>query len=210
MQQVDLKPTELGYVTATDVNSKTFYVQLCKFSNQELEKFNADVNEYCRRLVGSQTRVQDPKVNEIYCAKYSLDGNWYRCMMNSVSDDKKTCDVSFVDYGNREMVKLGDVMPVDFQANPFLSRQPFGITCGYPQGEQFDAQKTDHLFDSLQQNYLLIKIISRPSHSFCQVDIPMLAYNIPFWHLFYPELRERSKHRVKDPVSENTVETTES
>ena len=65
--------------------------------------------------------TQPPGVGCLICAKFSQDGAWYRAEVLETSADG--CRVRFIDFGNIEMVRLGDMAecPPEFVSFPILA-----------------------------------------------------------------------------------------
>lgn len=193
IEQVEVKRTELGFVTSINRQTRTFFVQFCKFSNAELVQFNQAVNGYGQNQ--SNESHQNVKTGSVCLAKFPTDNQWYRSIVLSRCKEKQTCSVVFIDYGNISNVPSTDVLKVSVTDLPIIERPSFGITC-YLQGcEGYDDKKANRLLDCLLNNYIMIKVLERQSSLQWKVDIPINAYNIPFWHMYMPELRDVCKHR---------------
>lgn len=53
-----------------------------------------------------------PKNGELVSAKFS-DNAWYRAKVRRVSPIKKEAEVTFIDYGNQDVVGFADIRPLD-------------------------------------------------------------------------------------------------
>lgn len=53
------------------------------------------------------------KAGQLCLARFSLDKSWYRAYVEKLHGMQAAYDVFFVDYGNREKVKDGDVRLID-------------------------------------------------------------------------------------------------
>jgi len=198
LAQVEVRRTELCYITAVYRPTRTFFTQFCKFSNQELVHFNHAINSFCLSIMASRASSNPdlalPKKvgrGETYCAKFSEDGSWYRALVLSRDKEHKRCTVLFVDYGNVETLSFSDLIEVQVSDLPIMERAPFGIPCFLKDSESFGKEKADHLLDCLNQNYVMVKVLERQVGLQWLVEIPKHAYNIPFWHLFTPELKAK-------------------
>ncbi|GAM23551.1 hypothetical protein SAMD00019534_067260 [Acytostelium subglobosum LB1] len=84
---------------------------------------NNDIEESLRALDldDASTANWSPKVGEMVRAKYSQDQKWYRAKVLAITG--KEVDILFHDYGNKDIVSLGDVKPLSgkFQVLPALS-----------------------------------------------------------------------------------------
>ncbi len=75
---------------------------------------------------GLPTLSRAPEAGEYLLARYSCDRNWYRCRVEAV-DGEGRADVTYVDYGNRELVCAEDLKPMPES----LARQhAFAVECG--------------------------------------------------------------------------------
>lgn len=52
------------------------------------------------------------KKSDIVVAKFSQDGQWYRARIDKMPANSKEVEVTFIDYGNKELVPLKDVAPL--------------------------------------------------------------------------------------------------
>lgn len=64
---------------------------------------------------------QDVKKGLVLCAKYSVDGAWYRARVVSIEAESASC--FFLDYGNTDCVALSDLVipPPKYLSVPFLA-----------------------------------------------------------------------------------------
>lgn len=60
-----------------------------------------------------------PKGGDFVSAKFS-DGAWYRAKIRRASPVKKEAEVTFIDYGNQDVVSFSNIRPLDprFRALP--------------------------------------------------------------------------------------------
>ncbi|GBM46846.1 hypothetical protein AVEN_254856-1 [Araneus ventricosus] len=66
-----------------------------------------------------------PKSGDFVCAKFSMDNSFYRARVENIVGNN--CDVTFVDYGNKETIPLSDIHPME---RKFMNYPQFGIECG--------------------------------------------------------------------------------
>jgi len=61
-----------------------------------------------------------PRGGELVSARFSGDGGWYRAKVRRSSPAKKEAELSFIDYGNQEIVSFSNIRPLDqkFRALP--------------------------------------------------------------------------------------------
>lgn len=190
MKEVTICETELAYITAVDTQSKTFFAQLCKNSNEDLIQFNKVVQKFCNdieeaRKAGDKKkdRPKEVKVGDVLCAKYPADRQWYRAAVLNVNQEAKTCSVMYIDYGNTETVSFRHLIEVDPEKFPTIIREPFGITCSLLE-EYIDGVGSNKILDVLKQTYLMLRMKAPQKDDSWKVTIPKHAYNVPFWRVF--------------------------
>lgn len=187
-EDLEVRRTELAFVTAINRKNKTFFAQFCKFSNEELEGFNAAINLYCREIFAGSDRgdanLSDLEPGYVCCAKYALDGCWYRSIVKSKSETDSSCKVTFIDYGNSSTVSIADIILANNTRLPIIKRAPFGVFCRYKSFGEPEDTEHKKLLSCLYQNYAMLKFLGDSSDQPHLVDIPIHAYNIPIWHTF--------------------------
>ncbi|KIV91408.1 hypothetical protein PV10_05951 [Exophiala mesophila] len=53
-----------------------------------------------------------PKVGELVAGKFTVDNEWYRAKVRRVDRDSKKVDVTYIDYGNSEMIPWSRLRPL--------------------------------------------------------------------------------------------------
>ena len=92
------------YVTHV-VSPSDFYIQSSSVEQQLTELADQLMEEYDN---GDGAPVlSDVTVGGVCCGRYSVDGSWYRAIVEDIKDD--TLHVRFVDYGNDDDVPRSDV-----------------------------------------------------------------------------------------------------
>lgn len=187
--------SEICCVTSTNLPTRTFFAQLCKFTTAELLKLDADVNDHCVKKLQVQPELRQKKIHrgDYVCAKYRQDGCWYRAQVldRFGNKDERTYQVQMIDYGNFQLNKPNEIMTVDPEELPCFGREPFGINCSILDSDTVDEEDVAAAFNSMLNDYLLINIINPANRLHYIVDIPKLCYNMPFWDKFDPETAER-------------------
>ncbi|KAK3090131.1 hypothetical protein FSP39_009383 [Pinctada imbricata] len=111
-------------VFVSHVNSlDSFYCQMSKHSG-ELDDVMAAIDEYCTS--GGAQGAGELKISTPCLAQYSADGGWYRATVLAVYPEE--ADVLFIDYGNREKVKQGNIYVIK---DEFLDLEPQAIHCTF-------------------------------------------------------------------------------
>lgn len=213
MQEVSMKRTELGFVTAIHRPTRTFFLQLCCNTNQDLLDFNENINNYCTKAKSVETKdSQESRLRkkahkgELICALFDGDQRWYRALILGRDKENKSYSVVFVDYGNVEIVGPDDLVFPDPKELPVIERCPFGTTCFIRGIEALDKDLSNFVLDCLKNNYVMVKLLERQSKVQWAVEIPKHAYNSPFWLL----MRNRgliSFNSIKEESGENNEET---
>lgn len=214
MNEIDLESTELGYVTAINPTTRTFFCQLTKFTNDELIEFNRKINNHCeliykyRKDNNDLTRAVPKKVHrgDIVCAKYSFDNCWYRAIVLNYDKATRKCALLFVDYGNMENNydhnELVEVRPDEINC---IERCPFGLTCFIKDLDQLTTKKVKVLLETLISNYVMVRIKDRQTSLQWLVELPENAHNASFLVIYKSGLenddiemgREESMHSGK-------------
>lgn len=208
LKEAQVEATELAYITATVKSENIFYAQQCKYTNKDLTDHNQAIHEYCKKNSGENGKILNPpdqvNVGDVFCIKYRQDNNWYRAQVKKCHQDRRECDVNFVDYGNLETEVgyeyLMRVSPRDLAA---IERAPFGIYCTLENSDKLDSAHQSLVLDCLEGEYILFKTLERLDSQHWRVDVPKLAYNTQFWLAY-----ERGKKKLRpDNVKEAHEET---
>ncbi|KAL8593195.1 hypothetical protein ACOMHN_009850 [Nucella lapillus] len=88
----------------------------------EIESVRSMLNEFCSTAPTLQNR---PEPGTIYGAKFSEDGEWYRCHVRNMSNNPEKVKIQYVDYGNCEDVKFKEMveLPAELSSvKPFASK----------------------------------------------------------------------------------------
>ncbi|CAH1773704.1 unnamed protein product [Owenia fusiformis] len=116
-----------GYVSYMTENG-LLYFQIIGPGLDRLEELMVKITDHYSKHTAASEFVSNPQVNQICCAKYSLDNNWYRAKITELLPDRQVA-VHFVDYGNSDIVPYhalremteenGHLKTLPFQAVPF-------------------------------------------------------------------------------------------
>lgn len=203
LNEVEVRSTELVYITSTNYEEGTFFAQQCKYTNQDLVGHNKKVHQFCKRKAETAltTLLKKVEVGEMICARYSVDGNWYRAAVVSCDDTTRRCRCSFVDYGNIEDVSYDDVLQVDAESLPTIQRAPFGFFCTMKGSETMDEIKRKHLLNCILNEYVLIRNQGQVKDNLWCVELPRVAYNTTFWISFQSGRSRNKDHATKSMQS---------
>ncbi|KAK7472782.1 hypothetical protein VKT23_000889 [Stygiomarasmius scandens] len=102
-------------VIISDVRTKNGFGFSVQILNTEgitsLEKLMRDFSLHHRGAVSIPSDFT-PKGGELVSAKFS-DGSWYRAKVRRSSPLKKEAEVTFIDYGNQDIVGFNNIRPLD-------------------------------------------------------------------------------------------------
>ena len=103
----EVPPCDPVDVYITHVTSPSdFYLQMASVENRLTELADSLVEVYDADN-SDELKLSNLVVGDLCCARYSVDGSWYRAVVESVAADKLS--VRFVDYGNSDEVSQADV-----------------------------------------------------------------------------------------------------
>lgn len=204
IEQANPGKTELAYVTSVHLPTMTFFAQLCKFPIQELTQFELDLESFCGKVISKREAGElkccvpsKIRQGDIYSAKYPGNQSWYRgVVIHEDPADENKCSILFLDYGNIDSISLEDIVQIDADELPIMRRQPFGISCFLKDSDKCDDEEAIRLLNSLKHSYVMIKVLEKQSSVQWMVDIPMVAYNTPFWNKFDPSLTRAHNNRA--------------
>lgn len=180
MAELQVCKTELAYVTGVDKEATAFFAQLCKFTNDELLQHNKQIHDHCKaKMKDKQTSISiNPKVGNVLCARYALDGCWYRVIVKSFDDENLECKVYFIDYGNIETISYSDLIEVSPTELSTIEHSPFGFYCRLENSDKYPDK--DKLLQALHEEYIMIKPLERLDFDLWRVILPNVAYNQAF------------------------------
>ncbi|KAF7306137.1 Transcriptional factor [Mycena chlorophos] len=93
-------------------NGLSFSVQILNTEGiAALEKLMRDFSLHHRTSSAAPAGFV-PKAGELVSAKFS-DGSWYRAKIRRASPVKKEAEVTFIDYGNQDVVSFNNIRPLD-------------------------------------------------------------------------------------------------
>lgn len=202
VKPIELNKSELGFVTSVHLPTRTFYIQLCKNTMEELIEHNEAIDKYCTRIERGELKPSPDehkiRSGDYVCAKY-LDGKWYRSLVLNRDKATGSCSLQMIDYGNFQVVELDKLILVDADQVPgCFWRQPFGITCSIVASFKVVQDEATKALNCLHNKYLLVNILGQRTKLHYEVDIPKLCYNMPFWDDYDPSVAEilrKDSHR---------------
>ncbi|KAI3385921.1 hypothetical protein SNEBB_005790 [Seison nebaliae] len=115
----------LARITIVELNGDYKISLQKKNKESELLEFQNRLQKYMTEKHGDvKGAVTQFRRKTIYAAKYSMDSNWYRAVVDSMDGSDKI-SVQFIDYGNKETVKKDELrqLPNEFSSVPSYSHQ---------------------------------------------------------------------------------------
>ncbi|KAF8782794.1 Tudor domain-containing protein 1 [Argiope bruennichi] len=141
---VPVSDVEQLYITYFSSPS-SFFAQFEKLSLKKLEEMQIEINEL---YANARNTSFKPKAGDFVCAKFSMDNGFYRARVEKAAGN--SCDVAFVDYGNKETIPLSDIHPME---KKFISYPQFGVECGlvsYPPATPIEKLQSLMVENSIQ------------------------------------------------------------
>lgn len=177
--------TEIVFTTSFNLKARTFFCQLCKYSNEELEQFNRTIDQYCIQANEKGTddiNQANVELGDVVGSKFL--GVWYRAEVVDFKKKGRVCRVKFIDYGNTADVDLASLVQFNKNEIPIIDKPPFGITYSVESARDYDEDQFKKLSECLLSNYIMLKILDRDENGGYRVFIPgciEVGYNRAFW-----------------------------
>lgn len=182
-----MEKSELVYVTAIHKPTQTFFAQLCKNTEEELNQIDEEVHQYCIRKELEPKPKRKIRAGDYLCAKFR-NGYWYRSQVLARNKAERTYVVQMIDYGNIQVCTEATIRHIDRPEElPIFERPPIGINCSIRGSEHVSHEEAVKALTCLHSNYLLINILSPQTQVQYEVDIPRVGYNMKFWNKFDPD-----------------------
>ena len=160
-------PQEPINVFISSINSvHLFYVQQSG-SETELEQLMQRVEQLCTS--GGLTAPDKWYPDMICLAKFS-DGVWYRSQVDQVTEDQVL--VTYVDYGNSEMVSKTDVLSI----NSDLLRMPFARPCRF--AARYGIKGTAEIetkFAEFESEALVLTVVQKSLNGVFECEVKTLV-----------------------------------
>ena len=119
-----IKPAENEKVYVTAVESPScFYCQI-NGSEDKLTSLMAEISVVYDSLPADELVVTRISVDDVCCAQFSEDNQWYRAVVEEKNGDDLT--VRFIDYGNTETLPISRTKVLD---DAFFQEPPLAIKC---------------------------------------------------------------------------------
>lgn len=168
---IEYKPTEgqhfSAFISFIDDESSLVYLQLPGDLKNKFDTKMLAINEYYNQLpaVNAKCDIEffqkniNNLGNEVCCARYSLDNQWYRIKIMRKWNENSVL-VHFIDFGNKEKVLLSDLRRITSQFIDFkyLPAQAFKVLI--LSKEYNENELKECLYDSKLVNFKVVKINS--------------------------------------------------
>lgn len=185
----DVATTELCYTTAVDMKARSFFGQLCKYSNEELEQFNCTINQYCMKAQergNDGTNLAKVELDDVIGSKFL--GVWYRAKVVDFKKRGKICRVKYIDYGNIRDVDPAELVQFNKNEIPIVDKPSYGMTYYVESAKDYDEHQFTKLSECLLSSYIMVKILDRDGNGGLKVSIPRNGYNRGVWRSLYDKL----------------------
>jgi len=156
-----------AFISFIDDESSLVYLQLPGDLKVKFDDKMVAINEHyarmsptecCEDLVYFTKKINNIQPNEIFCAQYALDLNWYRCRILRKWNENMLL-VHFIDYGNKEKVNLKDlrIIPNQFLDFKYLPAQAFTVLA-VPTKKCDEAMLKECLYFSRLVTFKVLKV----------------------------------------------------
>jgi len=142
--------TDIVQIMVSDIRTEPFgiSIQILKDGGiPELEKMMAEFSIHHRNAAVNPTGFS-ARNGEIVSAKFSADGVWYRAKVIRSNQQKKSAEVQFVDYGNKETLSFANLRPLPDQFRK-LDHQSRDALLSFIQPLAFNSDYGTEVFDRL-------------------------------------------------------------
>ena len=133
-----------------------------------------------------------PAVNDVVCAKYTKDGNYYRARIITVNSDDSTYKIEYIDYGYTEIVGIDRLFKLDSELS-INFYPPFALKCSL-----FGV--TEDLDMSLHFVEVLVSVMRESLNSKQPAAIEVMAINEGENSYYYVKLFGDNNVNVNDLV----------
>lgn len=97
----------------SDIRSSPFSFSVQMVGSEESKKFETFMKSFATYHQNYKNVDFIPKNGMLVSAKFSQDNQWYRAKIRKSSEVLKTAQVTFIDYGNEEVVNFKDLRLLD-------------------------------------------------------------------------------------------------
>lgn len=160
-------------VFVTHVNSPSdFFIQFANNQNK-LDEMTAALDEY----IPDAPILEEPTVGSKCASTYSLDGAWYRALIQEIHGDG-TVKVFFLDYGNTDIVDVSSLKPLN---EALLAINPFASSCclsDLPASIQSCSSSAGEVMTTVTADKELEAFVVRQSDGKLEVTLVMDGTNI--------------------------------
>ena len=162
LEKICLPESGTFQVMVTEVFGPTeIYVQVATTEiGALLSKISEGINS---TITSSPKRLSSPPdVGSLCCAKFSVDQQWYRVKVLQV--DGSSCNVFFVDYGNKDVISLSNMAPCpsEYSSLPLIAAR-----CGISRVSSDITVPSVEKFTTFLQQQTANRLVSASVQSEC-------------------------------------------
>jgi hypothetical protein len=152
-----------AYITYQSEESSLTFMKLSGVINEKYNQMTNDLNSFFENENGykvdfDQIANIDTLKNRVFCAKFNLDNVWYRVQILRDLDKSKVL-ISFIDYGNKQVISKSDIrfIPEHFNEYIILPPQAFPVTLIVDNPKQEEIIKS-YFYDEIIVHVKVIRL----------------------------------------------------
>jgi hypothetical protein len=134
----------------------------------QLDDIDEKLTNYCSNHKSEhETQVSQVSIDSFWASQYTQDNQWYRCRVVQIFDSKAL--VSYVDYGNEELIEIKDLMPL---TPTFTTYPALAVKCSLsgikPVGGEWSEQSIERFIEltGFEEEKLLTAYIGHKPSNF--------------------------------------------
>lgn len=213
MDDLLLRAIEEVYITSIDKETKTFFSQCTKFTNQELIHMNTAINNYCNDILKEREngnpdlgRPTSVSSGQVYGCKFELDNCWYRAQVMARDKSTRRCKVLFVDYGNVAQLSNDELIVIEPGKVPLMTHCPFGAPCHAKEFDQYTSDQVDAILNLMLNRYATVIFVEKQSRIQWLVELPRIGNNGTIWKPFSRYRKQQESDSAKPDETEPKTE----
>ncbi|KAG9466107.1 hypothetical protein GDO78_017214, partial [Eleutherodactylus coqui] len=161
--KMDLESVHIAYVEYA-VNPSHFWIRTDK-CQKEYTEMTAKIAETYNNCEHMEMVLQDPKPGQLCCARYALDGHYYRAMVTEMPSPQ--ISVYFIDFGNTETIPFYDakVLLSQFTILPALA-MCCSLAYTYPVDDVWSMTSNDFFKTTVNGKALLCHVLGKQKSTY--------------------------------------------
>ncbi|CAG8444479.1 574_t:CDS:10 [Acaulospora morrowiae] len=179
LEDVNVAPAEEGeprkeYIdveVSAITSGGNFHVQIVNDEINNLEKMMSEFRLYHK--TASSSGASNFKTDEIVCAQFTADDQWYRAKIKKFTGDKKSAEVVYIDYGNSETIPVSRIRPIpdNFKKLPSQSQEAVLSFIKVPAREEDYGEDAYERFRSIVDDKKLVANIDYREHNLLHLTL---------------------------------------